>query len=185
MNKYDEGSSKKRESKIFTDYEIFQGKVRLIVEGKAPIIIERDAAIEMAKSENKNLVQIAYNKNDFPHAVCKILDYGKCRYEQQKKEKAAKKAARAAQAELKEIVFSIRIDENDRRIKIEHIKEFLAEANTKVKITVKLAKRELDKTTLGKQLLKGVLTELNDVAVFDAPPKAEGRSLFCILRKRT
>ena len=74
-------------NKVFTDYNIFPGKVRLIMEDGKAIEIDRDAAIDMAKCAGKNLVQIAYNKNSFPKVVCKIIDYGKYLYEQQKKEK--------------------------------------------------------------------------------------------------
>ena len=98
MNKYENNRPKqpKKEYKTYTDYEIFQGKIRLVEDGQQPRIIERDAAIEIAKSQGKNLVQIAYNKNDFPHAVCKIIDYGKFKYEQQKREKLKIRESRKA-----------------------------------------------------------------------------------------
>ena len=186
MNKYDNSPDKsqqlKREPKTYVDYEIFNGKVRLIREGSAPIIIDRDAAIGMAKAEGKNLVQIAYNKNDFPHAVCKIIDYGKFRYEQQKREKSAKKAARAAVADVKEVCFSIRIDDGDKATKIAHIREFLSDGKTKVKLTVKLMRREMHLSNMAKDLLKEVLSALEGLALLDGSPTFSGNIMSCVVR---
>lgn len=72
--------AKNRVSRTYTDYEIFQGKIRLIEDGRMSVM-ERDEAIAKAKSAGMNLVQVAYNKNDFPKAVCKILDYSKFKYD--------------------------------------------------------------------------------------------------------
>lgn len=185
MNKYDSREYKqstKREIKAYVDYEIFKGKVRLVQDGKLPIVIDRDAAIELAKSESKNLVQIAYNKNDFPHAVCKIIDYGKFKYEQQKREKAAKKAARAAVADVKEVCFSIRIDDGDFNTKVSHIKEFLSDKKTKVKIVVRLSRREMSLVEMAKDLMKKVLSQCEGIAVLDSNPTFNGGIMACTIR---
>ena len=119
----DNKRSQKKECRLFKNYEIFQGKVRLIEDGKAPIVVERDEAISIAKSKGLDLVQVAYNKADFPHSICKMLDYNKFIYQQKQKEKQAKKAARANEVDVKEIDFSIRIDDHDADVKINKIKQ--------------------------------------------------------------
>lgn len=187
MNKYENnnngnGNQSKQEVKIHIDYEIFKGKVRLIREGSAPIVVERDAAIDMAKADGKNLVQIAYNKNDFPHAVCKIIDYGKFKYEQQKKDKAAKKAARAAVADVKEVCYSIRIDSGDFDTKTNHIKEFLSDKKTKVKITIKLSRREMNLLGMAKDLMRKILTSCDGIAELDANPTFNSGIMSCVIR---
>lgn len=185
MNKYENNKTndRKREVKTYTDYDIFQGKIRLIQEGSAPIVIERDAAIEKAKAAGMNLVQISYNKNDFPHAVCKILDYGKFLYEQKQKIKNAKKKAKAALQDLKEISFTIRIDDGDKNTKINHVKKFLSE-NCKVKLSVQFSKREMNMLSFGKDLLKDVLAKLDGLYEFDTMPKAENCTLSCIIKPK-
>ena len=185
MNKYSNkeyAQNVKREIKTYVDYDIFRGKVRLVQDGQAPMVIDRDAAIELAKSEGKNLVQIAYNKNDFPHAVCKIIDYGKFKYEQQKREKAAKKAARAAVADVKEVCFSIRIDDGDFNTKVSHIKEFLSDKKTKVKIVVKLSRREMSLVEMAKDLMKKVLSQCEGIATLDSNPTFNGGIMTCTIR---
>lgn len=184
MNKYEDNKPKqaKKQYKTYTDYEIFQGKIRLVEDGKQPRVIERDVAIEIAKSQGKNLVQIAYNKNDFPHAICKIIDYGKFKYEQQKREKEAKKAARAAVADVKEVCFTIRIDEGDKATKIAHIKGFLSDGKTKVKLTVKLARREMHLSNMAKDLMKEILASLEGLALLDGNPTFNGNIMSCTIR---
>ncbi len=172
----------KKEYKTYIDYEIFQGKIRLVEDGKQLQIIERDAAIEIAKSQGKNLVQIAYNKNDFPHAICKIIDYGKFKYEQQKREKEAKKAARAAVADVKEVCFTIRIDIGDKTNKINHIKEFLSDGKTKVKVTVKLSRREMHLSSMAKDLMREIMAALDGLAMLDGTPIFNGNIMSCVLR---
>lgn len=172
----------KRDIKTFKDYDIFYGKVRLVREGKAPEIIDRDEAISIARAEGKNLVQIAYNKNDFPRAVCKIIDYGKFLYEQKQREKDARKKARANEADVKEVCFSIRIDDGDFSTKVNHIKEFL-KAGDKVKILVKLLRREMNMKDYAKNMMKRVMEELTGLAEIDQPPSATGNLLICVVRK--
>ena len=170
-------------NKVFTDYNIFPGKVRLVMEDGKAIEIDRDDAIYMAKCSGKNLVQIAYNKNSFPKVVCKIIDYGKYLYEQQKKEKYQKKIERANRADVKEISFSIRIDENDRNIKIKHAREFLNQGDN-VKIIVRLSKREMNMLGMAKDLMYNICKELEDISELDANPSFNSGIMSCVLKKR-
>lgn len=191
MNKYNNNNnnntnagSQKKESVTYTDYAIFNGKVRVVESGKPPVVMERDDAIDLAKSRGMNLVQIAYNKNDFPHSVCKIMDYSKFKYEQKKKEKEAKKRQKASIVEVKEIKFSIRIDDGDKMTKIHKIKELLADGD-KVKLTIRLMKREMDRLDFARDTMKSVLSELNDIAELDQNPTFIGNQLSCVIRKKS
>jgi len=176
-------AERKGERKLFKNYEIFQGKVRLIEDGKAPSVIERDEAIAIAKSRGLDLVQIAYNKNDFPKAVCKIYDYSKFIYEQKKREKEAKKQARANEVDVKEMDFSIRIDSGDMETKVRQIKRFLEDGD-KVKIVVKLLRRESKLKDYAISTMKTIIEQLNGLAEFDSAPSATGNLLTCVLRKK-
>ena len=176
-------NSKRREQRLFKNYEIFQGKVRLVEDGKAPIVIERDAAIDLAQAKGLDLVQIAYTKADFPHSVCKLLDYNKFIYQQKQKEKQAKKAARANEVDVKEVDFSIRIDEHDADVKINKIKKFLEDGD-KVKIIVKLLRREMHLKSMAMDTMKMILGKVDVVAELDTAPSAVGNMLSCVIRKK-
>lgn len=177
----DRNGSRRREPVTYTDYSIFAGDVRLIGEGDSPIVIDRDAAIEMAKERGMNLVQVAYNKNDRPRAVCRIMDYSKYRYEQKRKEKDAKRRQREAISEIKEIKFSIRIEDGDKQTKVRKIKEILAEGD-KVKLSVRLLRREMSKISFAKDTIMSVLCELEGLAELDQNPTLNGNTLSCVIR---
>lgn len=175
--------SRNVEFRTYTDYNIFAGNIRLVLEGKPPIVINRDKAIEMAKELGMNLVQIAYNKNDNPKSVCKIMDYSKFKYEQKKKEKEARKKQREALSEIKEIKFSIRIDDGDKDVKIAKIREILSEGD-KVKITIRLLHREMDKKEFAKNVMRSILDEFTGFAELDQMPSFVGNMLSCTIRRR-
>lgn len=179
----DNNNKTDNKNKVFTDYNIFPGKIRLVMEDGKAIEIDRDAAIDMAKCAGKNLVQIAYNKNSFPKVVCKIIDYGKYLYEQQKKEKYHKKIERANRAEVKEISFTIRIDENDLNIKIKHAREFLNHGDS-VKIIVRLSRREMNMMEMAKDLMYNVCKKLEDISEIEVNPSTNNRIISCVLKKR-
>ena len=179
----DNNNKTDNKNKVFTDYNIFPGKVRLVMEDGKAIEIDRDDAIYMAKSSGKNLVQIAYNKNSFPKVVCKIIDYGKYLYEQQKKEKYQKKIERANRADVKEISFSIRIDENDRNIKIKHAREFL-ERGDNVKINGRLTRREMNMMEMANDLMYNVSKKLEDISELEVNPSTNNRIISCVLKKK-
>ena len=142
------------------DYAIKSIKVR-VVDGDQTRIMSKDDAIAEAKSQGKNLVQIAFNPSVFPGSICKILDYAKFKYDQKKKQKEQNKKIRASRADLKELSFSIRIDEGDKKIKIKHAKEFL-EKGDNVKLSIFMSKREMSRLDLAKSLLDEILKEFNE-----------------------
>ena len=164
------------------DYAIKSNKVRLINKDGTIDILFKDEAIAKAKEQNMNLVQIAFNSSIFPGSICKIIDYAKFKYNEKKKQKEQMKKARAAKSELKEIKFTIRIDQNDKNIKINHIKKFLENGDT-VKISIVMSKREMSRLNFAKDIMKEILANFDGFAKIDGTPSLEGRIMSCILKK--
>jgi len=132
-------------------------------------IISRDEALGKADALGLDLVLIA---PDAKPPVCKIMDYGKFRYQEEKKKKEAKKKQKVI--EVKEIKLSVKIADNDISYKIKHAREFL-EAGKHVKFRVFLRGREMANPDAGKAVLERVWPMVEDIAVRDKPPKFEGR----------
>jgi translation initiation factor IF-3 len=135
-------------------------------------------AKKLAREANLDLVKIAPTAKP---PVCKIIDYGKFRYEQARKEKEAKKKQRII--EVKEIRLSPNIDTNDLNTKVNQAKKFLSAGN-KVKVAVRFRGREMTRTASGKIILEDFAKQLSDVAVVDKPPKMEGRSMVMFLSEK-
>ena len=134
-----------------------------------------EEAMQMADDQDLDLVEIS------PHAdppVCKIMDYGKFKYEQQKKEKEARKKQHTI--ELKEIRFRPHTDTHDFNFKTKHAKGFL-EAGHKVKAYVQFRGRDIIYKDHGMEILARFITELEDLAKIDQAPKMEGRRMTTIL----
>lgn len=164
------------------DYTIKSSKVRLVSQDGQTTIMSRDEAVSLAKSRGQNLVQIAFNPSVFPGSICKIIDYAKFKYDEKKRQKEQMKRARANRVELKEIKFTIRIDDNDKNMKITHAKEFLAGGDM-VKITIFLAKREMSNLGIAKDVMKGILSQFDGLAKIEGRPSLEGRLMSCVLKK--
>jgi len=178
-----QGSRQKKDDKMNLpmDYAIKSNKVRLVDDNQTRIM-SKDDAIAEAKSQGKNLVQIAFNPSVYPGSICKILDYAKFKYDQKKKQKEQNKKIRASRADLKELSFTIRIDDGDRATKIKHAREFLEDGDN-VKLSVFLSKREMSRLDFAKDLLNEILKELSDVAKVDKTPTLDGRNWSCIVSK--
>ncbi|HET6568534.1 MAG TPA: translation initiation factor IF-3 [Rhodothermales bacterium] len=134
-----------------------------------------DRALEMARQQGLDLVEIA---PDAEPPVVKIIDYGKFRYEQQKKEKESRK--KTATVELKEIRFRPHTDTHDFEFKTKHARSFLGEGN-KVKAWVQFRGRDIIYQDQGMDLLQRFIGELQDVAKVDQAPRMEGRRMTTIL----
>lgn len=132
-------------------------------------LISSDEALKIADSKGLDLVLIA---PDAKPPVCKIMDYGKFRYQQEKKQKEAKKKQK--QIEIKEIKLSVKIASNDINYKVKHAKEFLQE-NKHVRFRVFLRGREVSEPQAGFEVLNKVATMLEDVANIEKDFKVEGR----------
>ena len=156
--------------------EIREKEVRLIdSEGQQLGIMSLQKALDAAEEKGLDLVNISPKDNP---PVCKIMDYGKFRFEQAKKEKEAKKNQRIV--EVKEIRFSPKIDVHDFEVKARNATKFLT-GGDKVKVTVRFRGREMAHTEIGENLLKRFAEECADVAVMDKPPKLEGRQMIMFL----
>lgn len=179
------GSYDKREKRqaVYTNERIRCRQVRIADDGRGASlgVMPLATAISIAKSRGVDVVQVGFNAGV---AICKLYDYGKFMYEQKQRAKEAKKKARAAAQDLKEICFSIRIDSGDLETKTRHAKKLLEEENCKVKLNVQFSKREMVHLDLGKEVLKSVISKLEGIAEMDVPPKAENRSLHCTLRPK-
>ena len=144
-------------------------------EGDQLGIMTSAAALALAEEKNLDLVKIA--PNAVP-PVCKIMDYGKFRFEQLKKEKEAKKNQRVV--EVKEIRMSPSIDTNDLNTKVKNAMKFLKDGN-RVKVTVRFRGREMAHTSLGEVLLKQFGESCAEVATVEKGAKLEGRNMSMFL----
>ena len=135
-------------------------------------------AQKKADEAGLDLVKIAPNATP---PVCKIIDYGKYRYELARKDKEAKKKQKVI--EIKEIRMSPNIEENDLNTKMNAARKFLAKG-TKVKITLRFRGREMAHMASSKHILDDFAEALSDVAVIEKPSKQEGRSISLILTEK-
>ncbi len=136
-------------------------------------------ALEKAMEADLDLVKIS------PTAVppvCKLMDYGKFKFEQTKREKEAKKNQRVV--EIKEVRMSPSIDVNDFNVKLRNAQKFLGEGN-RVKVTVRFRGREMAHTDIGRSLLVKFAEECGEVATLDKEPKLDGRHMSIFLSPKT
>ena len=156
--------------------EILDKEVRLIgSEGEQLGIMSAAAALKIAEENELDLVKIAPGSNP---PVCKIMDYGKFRFEQTKKEKEAKKNQRVI--EIKEIRMSPGIDTNDFNTKLRNGQKFLSDGD-RVKVSVRFRGREMAHTEIGEVLLRDYADKCAEIAVLDKAPKLEGRNMSIFL----
>ena len=156
--------------------QIKAAEVRLIgEEGEQLGVVSIDEAMQKADEAGLDLVLIAPTANP---PVCKIIDYGKFRYEAARKEKDAKKKQKVI--EVKEVRLSPNIDENDLNTKISAARKFLEKGN-KVKVSLRFRGREIARMNSSKYILDGFAEKLSDISTIDKPSKAEGRCLVMFL----
>ena len=163
-----------------TDYqvneEIRDREVRLIGEnGEQLGIMAAAAALKIAIERELDLVKIAPGSNP---PVCRIMDYGKYRFEQGKREKEARKNQRVV--EIKEIRMSPGIGANDFLVKLRNGQKFLTDGD-RVKVTVRFRGREMAHTNIGEQLLRDFADKCAEIANLDKQPKLEGRNMSIFL----
>ncbi|HLR65423.1 MAG TPA: translation initiation factor IF-3 [Pseudogracilibacillus sp.] len=132
-------------------------------------------ALEIAQTRNLDLVLVAPNAKP---PVCRIMDYGKYRYEQQKKEKEARKKQRVIN--VKEVRVSPGIGEHDFETKLRQARKFL-EKGDKVKASVRFRGRAITHKELGQEVLERLAKELSEVSTIESKPKMEGRQMFMML----
>ena len=147
-------------------------EVRVIgAEGEQLDILQRNEAIAMAREIGCDLVEVSSNATP---PVCRIMDYGKIKYEQQKKKQDAKK--RQAVVQVKEIKVRPKTDEHDYETKLKHIRSFLEDGD-RCKVTVFFRGREIVHKDRGIEILERIVKDLEDVGKVEQEPRAEGRTL--------
>ena len=144
-------------------------------EGKMLGVINRDEALKIAQEQGLDLVEIASGVNP---PIARILDFEKFRYEESKKEQAAKKNAK--DVELKELWFTPRIADHDLQTRVRRVDDFLKD-NNKVMLRVKFRGREMGHQEFGMQVLQKIFGVLGDKIQIEREPKFEGRSLTAII----
>ncbi len=138
-------------------------------------VLPIDQALRLAQDDGLDLVEVSPMSKP---PVCKIMDYGKFKYTEKKKQSEARKKQVVVQ--LKEVKLRPRTEEHDYQVKIGKIREFLSEAN-KARVTVMFRGREITHRELGHKVLERVMGDLKDMAVIESAPRMEGRLMFMIL----
>ena len=142
-------------------------------------VVDTDSALAMAEEEGLDLVEVSPNVSP---PVCKILDYGKLKYQEQKKASEARK--RQKTVDVKEIKMRPNIDKHDYDVKMRSVTKFIGEGD-KVKVTMRFRGREMVHQELGMQVLTRVREEVDEIAKVEASPKLEGRQMMMVLAPRT
>jgi translation initiation factor IF-3 len=144
-------------------------------EGNQLGILQLHQALASARDFGLDLVEVSPNANP---PVCKIMDYGRFRYEQTKKQQEAKKKQTTFQ--VKEIKLRPKTGEHDLQVKIGHIKKFLGKKD-KVKVTVVFRGREVSLAQMGRELLSQIVSETSELSAVEQEPRFEGRTMIMIL----
>ena len=159
--------------------QIRASKVQVIDEqGEKRGVMSIHDALDLAYDKKLDLVLVAPNA-EIP--VCKIMNYGKYKFEQSKKEKEAKKKQKTF--EIKEIRITPNIEQHDFEFKLKNAQKFIEDGN-KVKITVRFRGREMNYVKLGEQVLNKFIEALSEVATVEKKPLLEGKNMFIILAKK-
>ena len=154
-------------------------EVQLISEtGEKLGVVSLTDALNMADERNLDVVLVATNANP---PVCKLMNYGKYKFEQAKREKEAKKKQKTL--EIKEIRITPNIEEHDFGFKAKNARKFLEDGN-KVKITVRFRGRELNNVKAGEAVLNKFIEALEDISIVEKKPILEGRNMFIMLAKK-
>ena len=166
----------KKDSGLRTNEQITASEVRVISSsGKQLGIISIREALNHAEDEGFDLVEVSPDANP---PVCKIIDYGKLKYREQKSKKEAKKKQKTI--EVKEIKLRPGIDKHDYQVKLKSLSKFISEGN-KVKVSLRFRGREMEHQHIGMEVLKKLTTEVAEYAKVEVPPKSEGKQIMMIL----
>jgi len=156
--------------------EIRVPRVRVIgADGEMVGVLSRDEALRLAEDSGLDLVEIQPNADP---PVCKIMDFGRFRFEQQKKANEAKKKQK--QVEIKELKFRPVTDEGDYQIKLRNMRRFIADGD-RVKVVVRFKGREMAHTELGLAMTQRIEEDMKDDVVIEQRPKLEGRQMVMMI----
>lgn len=168
--------SEQQNDEVCVNEKITAKQVRLIdANNENRGIVSIREALALAEEEGLDLIEISPQANP---PVCKILDFGKYRYEQQKRKAEAKKNQKVV--EIKELKLRPMIDTHDYEVKVKQAKKFLEQGN-KVKFTMRFKGRELSANDMGKQVLNKLIEDLENIGKVDSEMKLEGRQMTMIL----
>lgn len=166
------------QQKIRKNHQIDASKVNLVIEGEGSFILSLQEALQKAKAAGLDLIEI--NSKVSP-PICKILDFGKFKYNEKKKAASAKKNQN--NIELKELTLRPNIDDNDLNHKLEAAKKFLSEGN-KVKFTLRFRGREVSHPQIGSAKLEFLLKELTNLIAFQPKIVMEGKIMSMIVQPK-
>jgi translation initiation factor IF-3 len=157
--------------------EIMAPEVRLNGVDNEPLgIVSIHEALRMAGDLDVDLVEIAAQADP---PVCRLMDYGKLKYQEQKR--AAEAKAKQKVVEVKEVKFRPGTDEGDYQVKMRNLRRFIAEDGDKGKVTLRYRGREITHQEIGMRLLERIRDELSDVSVVEHMPKLEGKQMIMVL----
>ncbi len=166
----------KKETGLRTNEQITASEVRVISSsGKQLGIISIREALNHAEDEGFDLVEVS---PDAKPPVCKIIDYGKLKYKEQKSKKEAKKKQKTI--EVKEIKMRPGINKHDYEVKVRALSKFI-EGGNKVKISMRFRGREMEHQNIGRDLLNKLTEQVSEYAKVEVPPKSEGKQIMMIL----
>lgn len=155
-------------------------EVRVIdPEGEQLGILPIEEALTLAQERDLDLVEVAPNERP---PVCRIMDFGRFKYQQAKRSQEAKKRQRVIQ--LKEIKMRPKTEEHDYQFKMRHARQFLEEGH-KVKVSLLFRGREMDHVSLGQRMLDRIMIDCKDVASVEQPPRMEGQTLSLVLMPKS
>lgn len=176
INRDFRGDNRQRELRV--NERVRAREVRVIDEdGQVIGVMSSSQALALAREKNVDLVEVSPMANP---PVCRLMDYGRFKYEQAKKENEARK--RQKTSELKEIRLSPKTDDHDIAVKVRKVEEFLGEGD-KVKVVVRFRGREMAHPELGRRLLEQMMSDVKSIAVVERTPIMEGRLMSMILSK--
>lgn len=166
----------RKDDGVRINHDIKADEVRVVDEdGEMKGVMSVARAVELAEEAGLDLVEVSPNATP---PVCKILDYGKYKYEQQKKAAEARKKQKTV--DVKEVKIRPGIEEHDYKVKMRNARKFLSNGD-KVKVTMRFRGREMAHQDIGMDLLKRMIEELADVGKVDLEPKMEGRQIIMVL----
>lgn len=162
------------------NHAIRASEVRVIAhDGEQLGILTLREALEAAEARQLDLVEVSPSATP---PVCRIMDYGKFKYQQSKKQQEAKK--KQVQVQVKEVKIRPKTDDHDLDFKIKHVRRFLEEGN-KAKVTLVFRGREITHQDIGRAVIEKFASELADIAVVEVAPRVDGRQLFMIVAPKT
>lgn len=158
------------------NHEIKSPKIRVIdSDGTQLGILPIEEALKIAEQQDLDLVEVAPNAEP---PVCRIIDFGKFKYEKERKEKEAIK--KQSRIKIKEIKIRPTTEAHDFQFKVAHIRRFL-ENGDKAKVTITFRGREVVHSNLGKEMLEKIANELKDIGIVEQQPKLEGKNMIMVL----